>query len=118
MSKSEVLGEAKVACGLMTILMPVGLLSVLSPELMIGRLPLEVFAVVACLILVMVLAGGRLLVGPRPRDAILAAVIGVVSFTFCNALVSWETALFPAFHALAAAGVLVLLRREKATRED
>lgn len=118
MSKIEIVCEAKIACALTTILMPSGLLCVLSPELLIGRLRLDVFAVMACLILLMVLAGGRLLVGPRPRDAIMAATVGIVSFTFCNAIVSWETALFPGLHAIAAVVLLVLLRRDEIATED
>lgn len=108
MGASDTLREVKVGCGLLGVLMPLGLLSFVSAQGMIGRLPPELMAIAGLLVLAMVSVAGMLLVRPGLREGAYVAVLGASVAIFCGTFLDFETIMFPIAYAAGGATACLL----------
>lgn len=107
MARSEALRETKVGCGLLGVLMPIGLLSFVSAQGMVGRLSWELMAISSLLILAMVSVAGMILIRPGLREGLYVAALGATVALYCGMFLDIETIMFPI--AYGAAGAVTCL---------
>lgn len=107
MARSEALRETKMGCGLLGVLMPLGLLSFVSAQGMVGRLPWELQAIASLLVLAMMSVASMILIRPGLREGLYVAALGATVALFCGMFLDVETIMFPI--AYGAVGAMICL---------
>lgn len=107
MGRTETLGEVKVGCALLAVLMPIGLHSMTSGLGVAGRISPWLMAAAGLMVLAMVAVGGMLLIRPRVCEGFYVLALGAAVTAFCATFLDIEAILFPI--ASGAGGLLVVL---------